>query len=355
MTNAADWEYASGRKVRREGNRYVWQCTHHDDGNHPDSWSCKSVADGRYYCFACGESGSILDLHARTNFGASKVTSTDAPGEERKKYALASADLQRRGIFQGIAPTVSEQPTLRDFTELEQTYLQIAHEIMHRDLKRDRQAITYLSKRGTTPLPFLGVARPHQEHDLRALAKELGDEELFLSSGLGAKSRDGNIFLAARHMIMIFQLGPSGITYWQGRSIYANTKFRWRNPKGIRKHPFHYKPSGTIKPVGAAEGFFKVAWLLPDGWGGGAFLDAQPHRRRLDEIQFLDKSVYFVDPNEAGEAAARHLRILSKELGYTFWTVRTPARFKDIDEWAEEVGFQKARRILESQIQYAIG
>lgn len=302
---------------------YNSQAHSHDDKNKSLGFD---VARNRYKCFACGESGSIIDLYKQIK----GLETGEAIKELADMTGLAPQSRQERPHAVKTANQLQEPKT-----EPTKDYSEIYGELVYLCGGLDKESRDYLTgdKRGLTEATLKHFAlcsiADYKEIDQQLKAKFSIDD----LKGAGLLSdKDSLIFYKHKLIIPFFKEGK--IVFLQGRRLDDG------QPKYLHiKRPVPlFNPdalTGLTKgsKVYVCEGVFDAMILEQNGYKSVGILGVNNFKPEYTELFKGLEVVLCLDNDEAGERATSELAKMFLLKGQAIKAKQLPDGIKDITEY----------------------
>lgn len=313
-----------GLEIRgRQARCYNSQAHSHDDKNKSLGLDTKR---NRYKCFACGVSGSIIDLY--------KAVKGVETGEAIKELAgmagLAPASQQSHTRSQ-LAP--KSEP--KDIPEPTEAYSDIYEELVYLCGGLDKESLDYLTgnNRGLTEQIandfLLCNIGDYQDIDKRLKAKFSQDE----LQKAGVISDKGSLIFY-KHKVIVPFISEGRVVFLQGRRIDEG------QPKYLHiKRPvplFNTDKLAELEKgdkVYVSEGVFDAMILEQNGYNAVAILGVNNFKPEYTDLFKGLEVILCLDNDEAGERATKELAKIFLLKGQAVKVKQLPDGIKDITEY----------------------
>lgn len=307
------------------------RCFNHAQHKHQDKHFSLGfdTAKNRFKCFACGVSGSVIDLYKAVKGGSVAEAITALKGR-----AGISEGLIKQAKTSKPATVTPPKPTEAEKTQYSHTY---------QALKGccgtlDTDSLAYLKGRGLTEatierFKIFTVKDNHKAKDALLAQFSLADLE-----GAGIISEHGNLLFYYHKIIIPFYEGGH-IVFLQGRRLDN------RSPKYLHiKRPVPLFNTDTLKGmkrgerVYICEGVFDALILEQNGFKAVAILGVNNFKPEwTDLFKGLDV-VLCLDNDDSGKAGTQTLAKIFFKSGQTVKTKTLPDGVKDITDYFLQEG-----------------
>ena len=313
-----------GLEVRGKQARCYNSAVHkHNDRNFSLGLDTKR---NRYKCFACGESGSVIDLYMAIRCVDLKTAISElACGAGLTTYTtrIKAASTPIRATREGG----SERDDIGDYSKIYEAFYCYC-------IGLDKESETYLKGRGLTDETidrFLVFSVKDYEATDKYLKSEFSLSEL---RSAGILSEQGSLIFH-RHKIIIPFLEGGRIVFLQGRKLdEEHPKYlhlRGRAVPLFNRETLNEAEKG--QKVYIAEGVFDAMMLEQNGYRAVGILGVNSFKAEyVDEFRGFEV-VLSLDNDEAGERASKEIAKMFYLKGQRVQRKHLPDGIKDITEY----------------------
>ncbi len=302
----------------------------HGDSNPSLGFTVNKNGEGYFKCFACGISGSIVDLYALVK----GVEVSEAIRGIKQQYG----DNELVPLAKIVKPTKTYSEVRKASKEVKETYKKFYQVCIKQGLSKPIKEYLMGQERGLTEetikqFKLFSISKTEQ---LVNELKEVCSTEELIEAGLFAKSSRGTYFKFADYPVVIPYLEDGEIVYIKARRLDRKNP-KYMQVSGLSIPLFNsdlLKTLDKTKPLYICEGEFDTMITTQNGFNAVGVIGVNGLKQEIIE-DLVGFNVYIAfDNDKAGQSAIKEVAMRLREAGVVvLGQIDLPEGIKDLTEY----------------------